>query len=187
VRPLLAARDQGTIQWCRRGHESLQLFAFRQADDNMRFLFRATMVVLAAALTSAGQAQQSQSAAVVIVAPFTVDRDSAGVLRALADTCLAHLVQGLKAQRIEVERRPQLSETNLDVARPAHWAVLGHLTRDAEQFQAELRLLDVTSGEELRSYFNADKNPGAITKFGELAAVRIAHVIEEQKGSHQGQ
>ena len=153
----------------------------------MRFLFPATMVVLVPALaTSAVPAQQSPPAAVVIVAPFTVDRDSAGVLRALADTCLAHLVQGLKAQRIEVEHRPQLSETNLAVARPAHWAVLGHLTRDAGQFQAELRLLDVTSGEELRSYFNADKNPAAITKFGELAAVRIARVIEQQKGSHPG-
>src|SRR5262245_35097675 len=147
----------------------------------MRFLFRATMVVLSPALASSpAPAHQPGPVAVIVVAPFTVDRDSAGVLRALGDTCLAHLVQGLRAQRIQVEHRPELSEKNLEVARPAHWAVLGHLTRDAGQFQVELRLLDVTSGDELRSYFNADKNPSAITKFGELAAGRIAHVIAEQ-------
>jgi len=150
----------------------------------MRFLFRVTMLVLGPALgSSPAPAQQRGPVAVVAVAPFTVDRDSAGVLRTLGDTCLAHLVQGLKAQRIQVEPHPKLSEKNLEVARPAHWAVLGHLTRDARHFQAELRLLDVTSGEELRSYFNADKNPAGITKFGELAAPRIARVIEEQKGS----
>ena len=63
--------------------------------------------------------------------------------------------------------------------------MLGHLGREAGQFQAELRLLEVESGEELRSYFNADKDPVAIAKFGELAAVRIASVIQEQKGAHR--
>jgi hypothetical protein len=154
----------------------------------MRFPFLAPMALLALAPSPSGAPGWQASPAVdVVVAPFSVDRDSSGVLRALADTCLDHLINGLKTKGIAVERRPQLSEKKLDAARPAHWAVLGRLTRDAGQFQAELRLLDVESGEELRSYFNADKNPAAIIKFGELAAVRIANVIEEQKGSHRAQ
>jgi hypothetical protein len=145
------------------------------------------VLLVLAPSTSGAPARQPSPAADVVVAPFSVDRDSAGVLRALADTCLDHLINGLKTKGIAVERRPELSEKKLDAARPAPWALLGRLARDAGQFQAELRLLDVESGEELRSYFNADKNPAAIIKFGELAAVRIANFIEEQKGSHRAQ
>jgi hypothetical protein len=38
-------------------------------------------------------------------------------------------------------------------------------------------------GEELRSYYNADRDPAAIVRLGEAAAVRIAGCIQEQKDS----
>jgi hypothetical protein len=149
----------------------------------MRFLFLvATGLPLLGFVTSGAPGPLPIVAADVAVAPFSVERDSAGVLRALADTCLERLVRGLTANGIAVARRPQLSEKNLDAARPAQWAVLGHLVREAGQFRAELRLLEVKSVEELRSYFNADTEPAAIAKFGEAAAVRIASVIQEEKG-----
>jgi TolB-like protein len=156
------------------------------ADGHMRFLFLvATGLPLLAFVTSAAPGPLPIVAPDVAVAPFSVERDSAGVLRALADSCLERLVRGLTAEGIAVARHPQLSEKNLDAARPAQWAVLGHLGREAGQFRVELRLLEVKSGEELRSYFNADNESEPIVKFGEAAAVRIGSVIQEQKGPHR--
>jgi hypothetical protein len=79
----------------------------------MRFPFRSTLIVLAPVLAaSAAPAQHPGPAGVVVVTPFAVDRDSAGVLRALADTCLAHVVRGLEAQRIKVEAGKSCARTS---------------------------------------------------------------------------
>ncbi len=118
----------------------------------------------------------------VAVAPFTVERDSAGTLRAVADTCLEHLVGGLKAKGVAVVRHAKLSEKTLAAARPALVAVLGQFSRKDGQYAGELRLLEVASGEELRAYFINDTDPAAIGKSGEAAAARIAGVVKELKG-----
>ena len=122
-------------------------------------------------------------AADVAVAPFTIDRDSAGVLRAVADTCLERLVRGLKAKGIAVARYPELSEKSLRSVLPVPWAVLGHLGREEGQFRAELRLLEVESGDEMRSYFNSNKDPETIGDLGVAAANRIALFVEGRKGA----
>ncbi len=117
----------------------------------------------------------------VAVAPFTVGRDSSGMLRSLADTCLERLVRELTAMGITVARNPELTEKNLRVARPVPLAVLGHLDQKEGLLQAELRLFEVDSGEELRSYFNSDKNPEAVGVLGGAAAKRIAQVVRERQ------
>jgi hypothetical protein len=117
----------------------------------------------------------------VAVAPFTVERDSAGVLRALADSCLERLVHALTEKGIVVSRNSNLTERNLHTARPVPWTVLGHLSWEHGQYRAELRLLEVESGEEMRSYFNADANPEEVAKLGAAAAARIAAFIEERR------
>ncbi len=122
-------------------------------------------------------------AAAVAVGPFSVERDSAGLLRAVADTCLERLVRGLSAQGLTVVRVPGLSEQTLQLARPALWAVLGHVVREGGQIQAELRLMDVESAEEQRSYFNADKDPDAVGNLGAAAAKRIAMAVRERKAA----
>lgn len=119
----------------------------------------------------------------VAVAPLAVKGDSGGILRAVADTCLERLVRELKAQAVAVVRVPQLSEHDLHLARPVPLAVLGQVERSNGQFQAELRLMDVASGEELRSYFNADRDPDALASLGTAAAKRIAQLVREQKGT----
>ena len=119
----------------------------------------------------------------VAVAPFTVEGDSAGVLRSVADTCLERLVRGLTAQGVAVARYPDLSEKNLRSARPVPLAVLGQVDWAEGQVQAELRLLEVESGDELRSYFNADKDPDAVGKLGAAAAKRIAQLVQARKGA----
>ena len=117
----------------------------------------------------------------VAVAPFTVGPDSSGVLRAVADTCLERLVRGLTAAGITVARYPELSEKKLHLARPVPLGVLGYVERKEGLVQAELRLLELESGEELRSYFNADKSPDAVGDLGTAAAKRIAQVVRERK------
>ena len=117
----------------------------------------------------------------VAVAPFTVERDSSGNLRAVADTCLERLVRGLTAMGIAVARFPELSGKTLHLARPMPLAVLGHVDRKGVSIQAELRLFEVESGEELRSYFNADENPDAVGDLGGAAAKRIAQVVQERQ------
>jgi hypothetical protein len=62
-------------------------------------------------------------------------------------------------------------------------AVVGRVTREKEVFKAELQLFDVESGEELRTYFNSDKNPDGIAKLGDAAAGRIATVLQERKAA----
>jgi hypothetical protein len=126
------------------------------------------------------------SAADVAVAPFSIGTDSSGVLRATADTCLERLIKGLREKGIAVAHHPQLSEKNLHAARPTPWAVLGDVRSAQDQFSAELRLLDVESGEEMRSYFDTDKDPQAIGDLGAAAAARIALFIQERKGARPG-
>ena len=119
----------------------------------------------------------------VAVAPFTVELDSAGVLRSVADTCLQRLVRTLTDLRVSVAHYPELSEKILRRVRPVPLAVLGHVGRKDGLIQVELRLLDVESGDELRSYFNADKDPDAVGDLGTAAAKRIAQVVRERRQS----
>jgi hypothetical protein len=112
-----------------------------------------------------------------------VERDSGGVLRAVADTCLERLVRELTVQGVAVARYPELSEKNLQVAHPVPFAVLGRVGRAQGLIQAELHLLEVESGEELRSYFNADKDPDAVGNLGAAAAKRIAQSIRDRKSA----
>jgi hypothetical protein len=131
---------------------------------------------------------RSQTAqADVAVAPFAVENDSAGVVRAVADKCLAALVDKLKANRMAVAVHEQLSEKKLNVARPALLAVLGRFRREGSQYAGELRLMEVASGEELRAYFISDKDPVAAAKSGEATAGRIAGVLKELKRQPAGQ
>jgi hypothetical protein len=136
-------------------------------------------LVLPALLLVVGPGHSQTRPIEVAVAPFLVEKDSAGAVRAVADKCLAALVAGLKAKGVVVAEHAQLSEKQLDAARPALVAVLGRFTREGGQYSGELRLLEVQFGEELRSYFINDKDPGAIAKSCEAAAGRIAGAVKE--------
>lgn len=123
------------------------------------------------------------SVAEVAVAPFVVEKDSGGALRAVADSCLERLVQELAAEGVAVVRQPELSQKKLQLVRPVPLAVLGRVDRAQGLIQAELLVVEVDSGEELRSYFNADKDPDAVANLGAAAAKRIAQLIRERKSA----
>ena len=124
---------------------------------------------------------RSQLEADIAVAPLRVEGDSAGVLRSLADSCVERLVAELIARGVKVARHPQLSESDLSTLLPVRWAVLGQLTRDQGQLSIELRLLEVASGDEMRSFLNKTKDSKAIVQLGTAAAGRIAAFLQERK------
>jgi hypothetical protein len=129
-------------------------------------------------------AQTSKPASEVIVAPFVVEADKADTLRAQATACSEDLVKALTLKGVAVARGPTLSEKNLQSAN-ASWAALGRITREKEQFQLELRLLEVKSGEELRSYFNADQDLKVACRAVDKVAERVAAFVMQQRRTKQ--
>ena len=55
----------------------------------------------------------------VAVAPFVVEKDGGGILRAIADSCLERLVRELTVGGIAVVRHPELSQKKLQLVQPA--------------------------------------------------------------------
>jgi hypothetical protein len=146
----------------------------------MRYRQLLASIILPLALAPHAEAQGAKPAAEVIVAPFVIEADKRDTLRAQSESCLQQFVAALKLKGVKVARDPELSEKNLQ-STAASWAVLGRISREKEQFQVELRLLEVKSGEELRSYFNADKELQAACRMVEKAADRIAAFVVEQR------
>jgi hypothetical protein len=134
--------------------------------------------ILILTFASHAEAQTSTPVSEVIVAPFTVEADNADALHAQAASCSGELATALALKGVTVAREPALSEKNLQSA-AASWAVLGRITHEKEQFQ--LRLLDVKSGEELRSYFNSDKDLKVACQAASKVAERIAAFVAEQR------
>ena len=95
----------------------------------------------------------------VALAPFAVIGDKAGDLRAVADGCLEQLAKALSAKGVTVARRSSLDEKTLARAKPARWAVLGRFEREKNSIRAELRLMEVSTGDEMRSYSNSQFGP----------------------------
>jgi hypothetical protein len=148
----------------------------------MRYVSLLASVFLVMASESSGVSGQTpNTAAQVAVAPFAVEHDSAGVLRAAADSTLERLARTLTEKGVTVLRLKQLSEKGMHAARPARWAVLGKFKREKGTFDAELRLMDVESAEEQVSYFNSDKDALRLASIGEGAGARIAAYVKERK------
>ena len=148
----------------------------------MRSISLIASAFLVMAFEPPGTSGQTPNTAVqVAVAPFTAEHDSAGVVRAAADSTLERLVRTLTEKGVAVVRLKQLSEKTMHAARPARWAVLGKFKREKGTFDAELRLMDVESGEEQVSYFNSDKDARKLPSIGEGAGARIAAYVKERK------
>jgi len=132
------------------------------------------------ALWAVGSPMQSRDPEVAL-APFAVVGARAGELRAVADECLERLATALAAKGVRVAKLTSLDEKTLARAKPARWAVLGRFERANDAIQAELRLMEVSTGDEMRSYFYNDKDPKKISTLGTQAAERIVRFLEEKK------
>ena len=80
--------------------------------------------------------------------PFVVSGVNADELRRVADDCLAQLATALAAKSVKVARLAALDEKTVARAKPARWAVLGKLERKKDTISAELRLMEVATGDE---------------------------------------
>jgi hypothetical protein len=145
----------------------------------MSLTTRSAVIALALLSTTA----HSQESPEVAVAPFAVVEDSTGALRSAADACLDRLAAVLVAKGIRVVRLASLEERDLPRARPARWAVLGRFSWREGRAQAELRLMAVGTGEELRFYHNADPDPQKLAALGGAAAERIAVLVRETRST----
>ena len=103
--------------------------------------------VLAWSMAVGEVAGQSPNADVAL-APFAVSGDKTNELRPVADDCLAQLATALAGKGVKVSRLPGLDEKTLARAKPARWAVLGTLEKKKDTISAELRLMDVATGDE---------------------------------------
>ena len=130
---------------------------------------------------AAGELSGQPPNADIALAPFTVAGDKANELRPVADDCLGQLATALAGKGVKVSRLPSLDEKTRARAKPARWAVLGKVERKKDMISAELRLLDVASGEEMRSYFHTSADPKEIAAMGARAADRIAAFVKEQR------
>jgi TolB-like protein len=131
-------------------------------------------------------AAQSLQGPEVALAPFAVLKDSTGALRPAADACLDQLATALAAKGIRITRLPALDERSLARAQPARWAVLGKFKWDKGQAQAELRLMEVSTGDEMRYYFKSDPDPQKLIALGDGAAERIALHVKEKRDAAEG-
>lgn len=145
----------------------------------MRCLYLLAATTLVLALGPDVDAQTPKLVSDVVVAPLVVESGN-DALRTVSNSCVEQLVAALKLKGVAVARDPQLTQKNLKSA-AAPWAVLGRLDRKEGQFTLELQLLEVQSGDEMRSYFNSDKDPqGACRTVGKVAE-RIAAFVKEKK------
>jgi len=117
----------------------------------------------------------------VALAPFAVIGDQGGDLRKVADQCLEQLAASLSAKNVKVAKLPGLDEKTLARAKPARWAVLGRFARVKEIVQIELRLMEVSTGDEIRSYSNGISSPNEISVFSTRVADRIALFVQEHR------
>jgi hypothetical protein len=145
----------------------------------MRHLHLIAVATLILMLGRYVEAQTPKPAADVVVAPLIVEPDNDD-LRKVATLCIEQFVAALKIKQVAVARDPQLTEKSLKSA-AAPWAVLGRLRRKDGQFDLELQLLEVQTGDEMRSYFNSDKDPQVACRAAIKAAERIAVFVDEKK------
>jgi hypothetical protein len=106
----------------------------------------------------------------------TTNRD----LRALAESCVVRLVAKLAAETLVVVRRPPMDLVDLTRARPARFAMVGKLELQAGKYSLEWNLLEVATGDELRSYFAGPALAGMM-ELGGAIAPRVRAAIRERE------
>ena len=115
----------------------------------------------------------------IAVYSFALSDSTDGGLRALAESCVTRLALRLAAESLTVTRRPPLDLVDLRRARPARYAMVGTLELAAGKYSLEWTLVEVETGDELRTYF-AGPSAAEILGSAVLAAPRIAAAIRER-------
>lgn len=143
---------------------------------------RRARLLFAALLVSAADAaaQRAPSASMEIaVLEFELPPGNDVALARLADRCVSRLIGALAAQKVAAARPAGASLESLRKSRAAPFAVRGTISRSGKQVSAELQLLDVQSGDELRSYMYGPGDEDGVIVLAEKAAPRMAAAVRE--------
>ena len=125
-------------------------------------------------------AQRAPSKAVEIaVLGFELPPGTDAALGRLADRCASRLIGALAAEKVAAARPAGASLERLRKSRAAPFAVRGILSRSGKQVSVELQLLDVQSGDELRSYMYGPGDEDGVVALAEKAAPRMAIAVRE--------
>lgn len=150
-----------------------------------RFSFAFVMYSLLAGawstLAAQHRARMPDVAVYLPVLSDTTNRD----LRAVAESCVARLMTGLAAETLVVVRRPPLDLVDLARTRPARFAMVGKLSLQEGKYSLEWNLVDVATGDELRSYFAGPALTDLLSLAGPAAPRIHAAIRERAAAGHQ--
>lgn len=147
-----------------------------------RLCFACGFLVSIAPLSGQGRAPKPVSHSTAVVRPLSLGTDSSALLRAIADTTRAHIVERLKAAGVRVidrSRPVQISELSTFVA--AHFAVLGVVGVTDSQLVMIVRLA-TTDGDSL-SQVRLIGPPSSAAVFGDSLASLFAPTILGQSNA----
>jgi hypothetical protein len=147
-----------------------------------RFLVLVSSSLLGGSVGSALAGQQRAATPDVAVYLPALSDTTNRELRAVAETCVTRLVAQLAAESLVVVRRPPLDLVNLARARPARFAMVGKLELREGKYSLEWDLLEVATGDELRSYFAGPALAGVMELAGAMAPRVRAAIREREAG-----
>lgn len=142
------------------------------------------IVLLAALLPARGgtaAAQDPDDRIDVAILPLEGAGKAAPVVTRAAERCTARLQEKLNASGIRAARLADATLKSLRKDRRARFAVEPIVGPEQGRFSAELRLMDVASGEELRSYMYGGGDEAGLIGLADAAAPRIAAVVRESR------
>lgn len=138
----------------------------------------ALVAALSAAPGARGIAQEPGGLQVAILPFKPAGKPDPAIARA-AEHGATRLVERLGAAGVRAAVVPDATLESLRKQRRARFAVEQILEHDRGKFSAELRLMEVASGDELRSYMYGWGDEAGVAGLADAAAPRIAAAVRE--------
>ena len=144
-----------------------------------RLIMLGLLAGLGAGTEVAAQKPSTLPAAVAVLSLELEAADSA--LRRVADSCAARLILRLQAAKVAAVRSDFTTVEQLKGTSGARFAVQGKVSGANDKLSAEFELMEVKTGDELRSYFSGLTDLAGVFRFTDLAADRLAQVVRGGK------
>jgi hypothetical protein len=143
----------------------------------MRGLAAAGLGLAAAAVPLAAQ-RANKAEALLVVAPDVAESHDEALAR-LAQRLTARLLQALEGAKVAAVRTERGRLDSLLRAKAPKLALDASLSGEAGRRSAQLRLIDVATGDELRAYMFGPGDDEGVLGLADRAAPRIAAAVQE--------
>ena len=125
---------------------------------------------------------QGKADALLVVAPDMADsRDEA--LARLGQRFTARLLQSLAQAKVAAVRTERTRFDSLQHAKAPRLAIDASLSGEKDRLTAQLRLIDVRTGDELRAYMFGPGDEEGVLGLADRAAPRIAKAVAETRSA----